>query len=93
MGGRGEQAHRYDGENPQGVASRSVLDVDHHALQGNIFAALRQSLRRDELQPAAAGHLHAHYRDAADIIVAQDLRQLRMYARPSSSFGQPTAIA
>ena len=61
-------------------AERSGQDLalggDGHHLPGEEFAAALEGLLDRQLDPAAAGDLHAHHGDALDVVVGQNFGEL-----------------
>ena len=66
-------------ENRHGMAAsieNFSVDGDGYDLPGDQPAAFTQCVLQRELQPAAAGNLHPHERDAFDLVLAQNLTEL-----------------
>ena len=56
--------------------SNASIGSDYHDLPGNQFPAGLQCILSGHLDPAAAGDFHPHDRDAADVVLPDDLGEL-----------------
>ena len=56
--------------------NRRAVETDHSDLEWNVLSAQLDGAADGMLQPAAAGDDHARERDAADGVLAEDLRKL-----------------